>query len=304
MKALITGSSGFVGRYLKAELANYGYEVYGLDIKGTDYIADILDKDLLADIIRTIEPDCIFHLAGQASVGLSWKDPQLTFNLNVNGTLNLLEAVRNLQKNVRTLIIGSSDSYGFVLPELCPITEDTPSNPMNPYGVAKLSQEKMVLVYQKAYNLDIVLTRSFNHTGPGQAQGFVIPDFAAQIARIEQGAAPVIKVGNLEVKRDFSDVRDVVRAYRLLIEKGKTAEIYNVGSGRAYLISDLLNQLIAYSPIDIQVKRDPLKMRPVELKIIQSNINKLHQDTGFTPSYEIGQTLLDTLNYSRNFREY
>jgi GDP-4-dehydro-6-deoxy-D-mannose reductase len=303
MRVLIVGVNGFVGYYLERELLDSGYEVEGADIKGTHKFVDLLKKDSLLSVIQEVDPEAIVHLAGQSSVARSWEDPQLTFDINVKGTLNLLDSVREIDRSIRVLIIGSSDEYGIVKPSDCPITEEHKLNPINPYAISKTTQEQIALTYLKAYDMDLVLTRSFNHTGPGQPRGFVIPDFASQVAAIERGAEPVIKVGNLKAKRDFSDVRDVAHAYRLLLEKGKTGEVYNIGSGKAYLVEALLHQLICFSDKKIQIEKDPDKFRPVELPVVQSSIEKLKLDTGFYPLFAIEETLKNTLDYWRHNKE-
>jgi GDP-D-mannose dehydratase len=305
MKALITGFGGFVGGHLSQELRNYEYQVYGTDIIKADNIltADLLNFQSVRELLKSIKPDCIFHLAGISSVGLSWKEPQFTFEVNVKGSLNLLEAIRMEVPECRVLIVGSSDEYGRVREKDCPIKESLILNPVNPYAISKKTQEEMALLYSKAYKMDIICTRSFNHSGLKQPKGFVIPDFASQIAGIENGDEPIIRVGNLAAKRDFSDVRDVVRAYRLLVEKGRSGQTYNVGSGQAIQISEILDLLIGMSTKNIKVIEDLEKYRPIDLPIIQSNIDKLRKDTGFEPSYKITQTLQDTLDYWRSKEE-
>lgn len=299
MKALITGISGFVGHYLKNELVKNGYDVYGMDIAGDGdvHCADLTDYDSVKKVIETIMPDCIFHLAGQASVGLSWTQPQMTFEVNVNGTLNLLEAVRRVKRDISLLIIGSSDEYGKVREEDCPIKETLPANPCSPYAVSKLAQEKLCKLYAKVYDMKVIMTRSFNHTGPGQKKGFVIPDFCSRIVEIKKTKTNSMGVGNLEARRDFSDVRDVVRAYRLLMEKGESGEFYNVGSGKAYQIRELLDILIELSGGKIKAYIDSEKVRPIDLPLIQSDITKLADKTKYQPQYDIRDTLRDTLEF-------
>jgi GDP-4-dehydro-6-deoxy-D-mannose reductase len=300
MKALITGINGFVGGYLLAELFENGYDVTGLDIKGGDQAVDLLDKDAVGKEIGKAKPDVIFHLAGMSSVGASWEQPQRFVDVNVKGTINLLEAVRAVKPDIRVLIVGSSDEYGKVRPEDCPIKETLPVRPVNPYAISKLAQENFAVLYARAYDMQIVLTRSFNHTGPGQRRGFVIPDFCERIVKIERGADRNMGVGNLGARRDFSDVRDVVRAYRVLIERGRAGEVYNVGAGSAYDIGELLTRLTSMSEANINVYADKAKMRPVELPLIQSDISRLAADTGYKPRYDIMDTLRDTLEYWRS----
>ncbi|HBU12166.1 MAG TPA: GDP-mannose 4,6 dehydratase [Clostridiales bacterium] len=302
MKALITGAHGFVGRYLAEELRSNGYEVSGTDIRGGWTHVDLLDFVCVKNYMQSERPGIIFHLAGQSAVGLSWKEPQMTFSINVNATLNLLDAARELPAPARVLLIGSGDEYGKT-DGAAPIKETAPLKPETPYAVSKCAQEEMARLYTRAYGMDIVLTRSFNHTGPQQRRGFVVPDFASQIAAIEKGGDPVLKVGNLSAERDFSDVRDVARAYRLLAEKGRTGEIYNVGAGKACRIRDLLDILLSYAGRKIDVRQDAAKMRPVDVPVIVSDITKLQKDTGFAAEYTIEETLRDTLDYWRKQNE-
>jgi len=300
MKALVTGSSGFVGTYLKEELQSNGYETAGMDIKGSEIKGDLSDVKGVMELLKEVSPDVIFHLAGQASVGESWKDFKKTIDINVGCTLNLLDAARYACGDAKILLVGSSDQYGRVAMEDCPIKESHELHPASPYAVSKMAQEQLALLYQKAYGLDILLTRSFNHTGPGQRTGFAVPDFASQIVRIERGEKPVIYVGNLSAKRDICDVRDVVRAYRLLAQKGRAGEVYNVGSGQAYSLEDILASLISLSGLEIRVEKDAEKCRPVDLPVIQSDIGKLKSETGFVLKYSILDTLKDTLDYWRS----
>lgn len=303
MKALITGIGGFVGTHLTQELNNHGYEVCGMDIAGNapnTHIVNLLDKAAVIGMISETRADCIFHLAAQASVRLSWENPQLTFDVNVKGTLNLLEAVRSLDHPTRIIIIGSSDQYGHIQPEDCPIKESLRIDPVSPYSISKQTQENLVKSYIHAYNMNIVMTRSFNHCGPGQRTGFVVSDFASRIAAIERGESPLITVGNLEAKRDFTDVRDIVRAYRLLNEAGMTGEIYNVGSGQAHSVREILEMLIDLSQCQIEICVDPDRMRPSDLPLIQCDNTKIRQQTGWSATIPLRQTLLDTLQYWRN----
>lgn len=288
-----------MGYYLKSELQSAGHIVFGIDINGGDMIADLLDKESLMHALEEFSPDVVFHLAGISSVAASWKYPQKTIDINVKGTINLLECIRERNRKTRLVLIGSSDQYGSVLPDDCPISEDHLQKSANPYAISKFAQEQMGMLYSKAYNMDILFTRSFNHTGAGQGKGFVIPDFASQIAEMELGGQHVIRVGNLSAQRDFSDVRDIVRAYRLIAERGKSGEVYNVGAGRAYIIRNLLDMLVRMARTRIIVQVDPMKIRPVDLPVMYGNINKLVVDTGYRPRYGIGDTLADTLEYWR-----
>ncbi len=255
-KALITGISGFVGPYLKKELEANGYKVYGMDRHGSEkhvLKCDITDYSSVYNIIKKTRPDYIFHLAGFSSVSKSFVEPELCHDINVNGTKNLLDAVVSHKLKPRILIVSSADIYGE--PEYMPIDEKHPVRPVSPYGVSRAEQEKLAL----SYDLPIIISRSFNHTGPGQSDRFVIPSMRKQIGDAKDGAS--IYVGNLECIRDFSDVRDVVRAYRILAEKGKPGEIYNVGSGKGINLRELLMRLIKDSGKDIKVVMEKKRLR-------------------------------------------
>ena len=307
MKALITGIDGFVGNYLAKKLSEEGYEVYGTSIipnyKKENikiFNMDLLDKNRVLEVISELKPDKIFHLAGQSAVGLSWKEPTLTFSINVNGTINLLEVIRMVSVDTKILIIGSSDQYGIIKEEECPINENQKQNPQSPYGVSKKTQEEVALLYSKVYKMNIIIARPFNHIGPGQNKNFVVPDFASKIVDIEKGATPIIKVGNLDTYRDFTDVRDIVRAYVLLLEKGNVGEIYNVGSGNAIRVHDILDKLINLSKLPISVEIDPDKFRPIDVPLVLCDNSKINSDTGWEPQISIDKTLIETLEYWRN----
>lgn len=302
MKALITGSNGFVGHYLKIELEKNNIEVIGMDMVGEAIHADFLDAHSVRDAVFQVKPDFVFHLAGQSSVGMSWQKPQLTFSVNVNGTINLLDAIRDTGRKTRIILIGSADEYGKVTEEQCPLTEETQPQPSSPYAISKYAQELMAKTYMCAYDMDIVLTRSFNHTGPGQRKGFVIPDFASQIAMIERGAPAVLSVGNLEARRDISDVRDIVKGYWLLAQAGTAGEVYNIGAGCAYSIKALLQLLLEMSSRKIEINEDTKKARPIDTPLVVSDISKV-KNLGYNPRYSIEETLRDTLDYWRKTLE-
>lgn len=307
MKALITGVDGFVGKYLSEYLLKQKYEVYGTTIsekykneKIKIYKMNLLDEKEVNKVIKMIKPDKIFHLAGQSAVGLSWEKPVLTVNINVNGTLNLLEAVRNYSKDSKMLIVGSSDQYGPIKPEECPIKESKIQNPQSPYGVSKKTQEEMCKLYVNAYHMNIIMVRAFNHIGAGQSTNFVVADFASKIAQIEKGSEPVLKVGNLETFRDFTDVRDIVRGYSLLLEKGKIGEIYNIGSGKEVKVSEILKKLVSMSKKEIKIEIDPNKFRPVDVPLVVCDNSKIKKDTGWETEFLINDTLEEVLEYWRS----
>ena len=252
--------------------------------------------------LASIKPDVIFHLAGQASVEASWKQPAETVSENVICSVNLMEQVNRLGLHTSILLVGSADQYGQVAAKDGVVQEDTMLYPKSPYAVSKCAQEQMGLVYQRAYGMRIFFTRSFNHIGPGQSKGFVIPDIAQGIVEIERGEKSVLKVGNLQAKRDFTDVRDVVRAYRLILEKGTPGVIYNVGSGRVYQISDLLDMMISMAHCEIKVSVDLEKFRPMDSPIIQCNAQRLFLDTKWKPQKDIYTSLQEVLEHCRKMK--
>lgn len=301
-KALITGSLGFVGGYLRAELEASGYEVVGLDVREAEQTiqADLLDDEQLRQVIAQVEPDAVFHLAGQANVAQSWKIPQKTVEINVIGTVNLLEAVREYNTSVRMVLVGSSDQYGILGEAGRMVKETTLVNPQTPYAVSKQAQEQMARVYTRAYGMNVCMTRSFNHGGAGQKEGFMIPDFAAGIVRIEKGQADCLRVGNLTARRDFTHVKDVVRAYRMIAEKGHSGEVYNVGSGVTYSAQEILDQLCAMASCPIRVEQDPEKMRPSDTPVICCDHSKLTEHTGWEPQIGLHEILADVMQEWRN----
>lgn len=306
MKVLITGIDGFVAGYLSEYLLKNDYDVYGTTIKESYKNArikilkmNLLDVENVNNVIKNISPDMIFHLAGQSAVGLSWQKPVLTIDVNVNGTLNLLEAVKNSNVNSKILIVGSSDQYGIIKPENCPIKETQPQIPQSPYGISKKTQEEIGKLYVKAYNMNIIFVRAFNHISARQSENFVVPDFASKIVKIEKGENPVLKVGNLDTLRDFTDVRDIVRGYVMLLENGKIGESYNIGSGNVVKVKDILEKLVSLSNKEIKIEIDKEKFRPVDVPIVQCDNAKIRKDTEWIPEISIDETLKDVLEYWR-----
>ena len=310
MKALIIGGAGFVGKYLINELADKEYQVSATCLpnetisssKCSVYNLDILDRNAVLELLDLVQPDVIFHLAAQSSVALSWKMPQLTADINIKGTINLLEAVREAQrKDMKILLIGSGEEYGFIRKDACPISEEEPLNPGNIYAATKACQGMIGSIYGRAYKMDIIMVRAFNHSGPEQLPMFVISDFCHQIAMIEKGETPPeMMVGNLSAMRDFTDVRDVVRAYRLLGEKGKKGETYNIGRGKAVAIQNILDTALSMAECSIKVNRDPSRMRASDIPLIEPDVSKIYRDTGWKAEISMEQTIGDTLEYWRN----
>jgi GDP-4-dehydro-6-deoxy-D-mannose reductase len=306
---LLVGGAGFVGKHLAEHLSDDP----GLHVSLTrragghadlptaeSYDMDLREPAQVDAVLADSKPDCVFHMAAQSSVALSWKEPALTVDVNIKGTVNLLEAVRRLEHKPRVILIGSSEEYGRVRQNESPVAEGTPIRPMNVYAISKVCQEMLGKAYAETYGLDIVGVRSFNHIGPGQSREFVVADFCSQVAEIEKGKRqPVLRVGNLSSKRDFTDVRDVVRAYALLMEHGRTGEVYNVGSGRALAVQDVLDLILQLARKKIAVEVDPGKYRPSETPVIEADISKLVRDTGWQPLIPIRETIEETLNYWR-----
>ena len=309
MKALVIGGGGFVGPYLVRHLTDdLGYEVtVTKTVKETLTMdnatvrnLDILDMEQIRTLLEEEKADYLFHLAAQSSVAYSWKNPTLTVDVNIKGCINLLEAIRLVDKKPRVLLIGSGEEYGHIKKDECPIIEDNVVRPGNIYAATKSCQNMLGRIYSDAYNLDIMMVRAFNHIGPNQTPMFVVADFCKQVADIEKGKQePVINVGNLSAKRDFTDVRDVVKAYAKLVAGGKRGETYNVGTGHAVAIQDILNKIISMSDKDIEVKVDPAKLRPVDVPIIEPDISKIKKEVGWEPLIPLEQTLRETLEHWR-----
>ncbi len=310
MKSLIIGGAGFVGPYLELELLNNhpGMEIYVSKLSHESYSSpqakvidlDILDKEMVASTLDEIRPDWIFHLAAQSSVGLSWKNPKLTVDININGTLNILEALRELDYKPRVLLIGSGEEYGHIKPNEVPINEDNNTRPGNIYAATKACSNMLGKIYSDAYDLDIIAVRAFNHIGPNQKPLFVVADFCFQAVSIEKGSQdPTINVGNLSAKRDFTDVRDVVRAYVLLMAKAAKGQTYNVGSGKAIMVDEILQTILRHAKVRIDVNIDKSKFRPVDVPIIEADISKLQKTIDWKPEIPLDQTIQETLDYFR-----
>lgn len=310
MKALVIGGGGFVGPYLVRHLTDdCGYEVTVTKTEKEQLVMDnavvknldILDIGQIVGLLKAEQPDYIFHLAAQSSVAYSWKNPTLTIDVNIKGCVNLLDAVRQLDKKPRVLLIGSGEEYGHIKEGECPIVEDNTVRPGNIYAATKACQNMLGKIYSDAYGLDIMMVRAFNHIGPNQTPMFVVADFCKQVADIEKGRQkPVIYVGNLSAKRDFTDVRDVVKAYALLVEHGRRGETYNVGTGHAIAISQILDEIVAMSDTAIEVKVDENKLRPVDVPIIEPDIDKIKSEVGWQPVISLEQTLRETLEHWRS----
>lgn len=313
MRSLITGVSGFAGSHLaELLLAEPGsaHEVWGCDLSNRRrpnqpsplqrLVVDLRDAEAARRLVQQSLPEAVYHLAGQASVGDSWSQPWDTLETNLRSLVNLLEAILAAGLRPRVLVVGSADVYGRVPVERLPISETHPLQPDSPYGVSKVGQDMLGLQYFLSRGLTVVRVRPFNHLGPRQHPRFVAPSFASQIAAIESGRQPpVLRVGNLEARRDYTDVRDVVRAYRLALEQGEPGEVYNIGSGRSWRIRDLLDILLGMAAVPIRVEIDKERFRPVDLPDLVCDATKFRARTGWAPQIPLEQSLKDLLNYER-----
>lgn len=309
MRALITGINGFVGGHLAEHLlAETDWQIVGvarearlrleaLRERVQLHAVDLLDATAVGQLLREVQPDLVFHLAAQAHAPTSFRDPAATLTTNIMMQLNLFEAVRAATLDPTLLIVCTGEEYGAVQPHELPVDEDTPLRPVSPYAVSKVAQDMLAYQYHAAYQLKTIRVRPFNHTGPRQEDRYAPTAFAHQIARIEAGLQPpVVSVGNLAAQRDFTDVRDVVRGYRLAVEHGEPGAVYNLGSGQAVAIQTILDQLIAHSQVAIQVQPDPERMRPADVPLIVCDASRFRQRTGWQPTIPLRQTLGDVLD--------
>jgi GDP-4-dehydro-6-deoxy-D-mannose reductase len=313
LRALITGISGFVGSHLAEHLLHLGDwtvagTVYGggeqniahLREKLTLYEAELSTLDKVQAIIEDSRPDMIFHLAAQPIPSLSRIDPWYTLQNNIRLQLNVLQAITQVAPQAVTLVIGSSEEYGQVAEGDLPLTEEAPLRPTSPYAVSKIAQDFLGLQYYLSHGVKAIRMRPFNHIGPRQRRGFVAPDFASQIAEIEAGLRPpVISVGQLDVERDFSDVRDIVRGYVLAAEHGAPGDVYNIGACEVRKVRELLDLLLSRAVVPIEVRQDSQRLRVVDTPKIVGDCSKLHDRTGWEPRIPFEQTVNDVLDYWR-----
>jgi GDP-4-dehydro-6-deoxy-D-mannose reductase len=315
MKALITGVTGFAGSHLADHLLaeHPEMEVAGMyrwrsPMDNVEHAGDrieLFETDLrdyisVQHTLDACRPDLIFHLAAQSFVPASWTGPAETLTTNLLGQTYLFEAVRALRLDPVIQIACSSEEYGLVLPHEVPIKETNPLRPLSPYAVSKVAQDYQGYQYFQSYRTRIVRTRAFNHTGPRRGEVFAMSSFAKQLAQIELGAAePVLRVGNLQAVRDFTDVRDIVRAYVLAATRGEPGEVYNIASGRGHSIRDLLDTLITLSGLEVEVKIDPQRLRPSDVEILIGDSTKFRERTGWEPAIPLHTTLSDLLDYWR-----
>lgn len=317
MKILITGITGFVGSHLAEYLLDkdpscrlYGTFRWRSRMENMDQIhdrvnmveCDLHDSGSVRQMMEKVKPDWIFHLAAQSYVLSSWYAPADTISNNIIGQLNILEAMRELKMNCRVHIAGSSEEYGLVKPDEIPIKETNPLRPMSPYAVSKVGQDMLAYQYYMSYGFHLVRTRAFNHSGPRRGEVFVESNFAKQVVDIDKGKKePVVMVGNLDAQRDFTDVRDIVRAYYLALEKGKPGEVYNICSGKCYPISQILKILLSKSSKKIEVKTDPARLRPSDVPILKGDYSKFHKLTGWEPRVPFEKTLEDLVEYWKKY---
>ncbi len=312
MRALLTGIAGFAGSHLAEYLLhNTAVEVHGVVHRHERRIQHLREQlhlhrgDLrnalwVSELVQTVQPDILLHLAAWSDVGGSWQQPWTTYELNIQCQLNLLEALRRWSPACRTLVVTSNEVYGLVRPEDLPIDEQTPFRPNTPYGVSKVAQDMMALQYWYSHRLPTIRVRSFNHIGPNQADDFVASAFAHQIAQIEAGQRPpVVTVGNLEAQRDFTDVRDVVRAYWLLVQQGTAGEVYNVGSGQSRPARWLLDTLLELSTVHVEIRIDPERLRPSDVPVSRCDNRRLVEATHWQPQIDLRTSLRDLLDFWR-----
>ncbi|MEE3115016.1 MAG: GDP-mannose 4,6-dehydratase [Actinomycetota bacterium] len=292
MKAFVTGASGFVGRHLVAHLRDCGDEVVPTD--RSDGGPDLLDADGFATLVAEVRPDVVYHLAGQADVAASWLSPIETMRVNVEGTHNILEVARTFGV-AKVLTVSSADSSGVVAPAELPIVESAPLRPVSPYAASKAAADLVALQAHLGHGQDVVRARAFNHLGPGQSKSFVGAGFAARIVAAERSGDDELQTGDLTPRRDFTDVRDVVRAYRLLATEGRPGVAYNICSGTSVSIGELAGLLLGLTDARMRLVEDPDLLRPVELPELRGDASLLRRHTGWAPSISLDETLSDVL---------
>ncbi len=313
MRVLITGIAGFVGSHLSDLLLDAGFEVTGISYPGFPlhrisghldkidlFQADILSPQEMEEVFRISRPERVYHLAAVSSVRQSWKNRRQTMETNVIGTMNVLEAAREMSVSPRVLVVSTSEVYGTVPEEDQPVLEQYPMLPSSPYAASKAAQELLGYQYSAGEGVHTVIVRAFNHTGPGQDGEFVCSSFARQIARAEKGLTePVVEVGNLAARRDFSDVRDMVGAYHAALENGRSGGLYNICSGKAHSIEELLQMMLGMSETTLEVRQSPELMRPLDIPLILGSNRRFTEEVGWEPAIPIETTLRDLLDYWR-----
>ncbi len=290
MRALITGGKGFVGQWLAAHLKDHGDEVAVIDLE-----TDVADGPAVQRVMRDVEPDAVYHLAAMTHVGESWEDPSQVLRVNVLGTAEILAAARTVVPGSRVLVVSSAEVYGVVSPEQLPLTESAPTAPASPYAASKLAAEAVALQAWRGFGQPVIVVRPFNHIGPGQSPNFFVPALAKRMVEARRSGAGSLRVGTLTTRRDFTDVRDVVTAYRLLISNGAPGEVYNVCSGRDVAMSEVAAQLLALAGADLTLETDPDLVRPVDVPVLRGDAGRLRAATGWQPAIPLATTLADVL---------
>ena len=290
MRALITGGKGFVGQWLAAHLKDAGDEVAVIDLE-----TDVSDGPAVRRVMSDVRPEAVYHLAAMTHVGESWENPSQVLKVNVLGTAELLAAARTLEQSPRMLVVSSAEVYGVVSEAQLPLREDTPTAPATPYAASKLAAEAVALQAWRGYQQPVIVVRPFNHIGPGQSPNFAVPALAKRIVEARRSGAGSLSVGTLTTRRDFTDVRDVVVAYRLLLETGVPGTIYNVCSGRDVAISEVAEQLLALAGAKLELVTDPDLVRPVDVPVLRGDAGLLKAATGWSPSIPLATTLADVL---------
>lgn len=310
---LITGANGFCGRHLADVLEDGDNTVYGISRRIPDDLraehphvkyeqCNLVDHTSIFNILEKIKPDCVFHLAAESSVASSWKSPINMLNNNVLSQVNIFEAVRELELPTRIIVACSSEEYGLINESDLPVNENCCFNPLSTYAVSKVAQDMLAYQYYKSYNIDIVRVRAFNLTGPGRSPNYALSSFAKQIADIEKGLTKnTILVGNLNVKRDYTDVRDAMKAYHKIASKAKSGTVYNLCSGKAHSLKNLLDILVSLSTEDVNIEVDELRFRPSDLPIMLGDNTKIKTEIDWAPEIDIYDTLNDLLNYWRAY---
>ena len=290
MRALITGGKGFVGQWLAAHLKDCGDEVAVIDIE-----TDVADGAAVGAVMAEVAPDAVYHLAALTHVGESWENPSQVLRVNVLGTAELLAAARRDRPEARVLVVSSAEVYGVVTPQQLPLGEDTPTEPASPYAASKLAAETVALQAWRGYAQPVIVVRPFNHIGPGQSPNFFVPALAKRIVEARRSGAPTLAVGTLTTRRDFTDVRDVVAAYRLLMEHGTAGDVYNVCSGHDVAMAEVAEQLLDLAGVDLSLETDPALVRPVDVPVLRGDASRLRAATGWRPTIPLATTLADVL---------
>jgi GDP-4-dehydro-6-deoxy-D-mannose reductase len=291
VRALITGGKGFVGQWLAAHLKDCGDEVAIIDLE-----TDVADGAAVRRVVSAIGPDAVYHLAAMPHVGESWDDPSQVLRVNVLGTAEVLAAARQVASGPRVLVVSSAEVYGIVSPEQLPLTEEAPTAPASPYAASKLAAEAVALQAWRGYGQPVVVVRPFNHIGPGQSPNFFVPAMAKRIVEASRAGARSLPVGNLTTRRDFTDVRDVVVAYRLLIEMGERGTVYNVCSGHDVAMSEVAAELLRLAGARLTLETDPELVRPVDVPVLRGEAGRLRSVTGWKPNIPLATTLTDVLS--------